>query len=93
MKNTNQNSNKITQIYQYCDKDGNKYNCRTGETGRFIELTDLNFMSENEISINTCDKIKEQDHFHVYKGATDYMQNKSIIFNIVGSITKLFGLL
>ena len=84
------NGNQYMNVYQYYDRYGNKYNCRTGYTGRYMDLTDMDFLSENEITMNTKNTIKEQNHLHTYKGAIDYIDKKSAVFNILGSITKIF---
>lgn len=76
--------------YQFNSRNGRDYNCRSGFTGRFIDLNDMDFMPDNEISINTNKMIKEQDHLHVYKGAVDYMENKSFVIKVIKSITNLF---
>ena len=86
----NQTKTEYMNMYKYYSKNGNSYNCRTGYTGRFIDLNDVDFMSQNEISINTCKMVKEQNNLHVYKGAVDYMENKSVVIKILKSITKLF---
>ena len=78
--------------YQYHDKAGNIYNCRSGHTGRFIDLSNIDFLSDNEVSINTTNMVKQQNHLHTYKKTVDYIDNKSVVLKLVKSIGKLFRL-
>jgi hypothetical protein len=87
---TEKKCNDFMSKYTYYDKNGAKYNCRSGECGRYIELGNMSFLSETEISINTKETIKEQNDLHLYTKTNDYINKKSTILKIFSSIIKLF---
>lgn len=81
--------NSLSNKYIYYDIDGNKYNCRNGKTGKFIDLEPIDFLSYRDVSVNTVTKTKDQNYYHSYKNTTDTINKKTYFISVISYLWKL----